>query len=113
MDINLFKFKLLIFSSRSIITQSDFKKAIYPEIVSTLLLHSKKTKQRVFILLENDTADGESNYMILETYNIETQEPYADNITFDSQAGYTTSVLTDDIIDFTERNPFGEIDEQI
>ncbi len=65
------------------------------------------------ILLENDTADGESNYMILETYNIETQEPYADNITFDSQAGYTTSVLTDDIIDFTERNPFGEIDEQI
>ena len=52
MDINLFKFKLLVFSSRSIITQSDFKKAIYPEIVSTLLLHSKKTKQRVFILLE-------------------------------------------------------------
>ena len=43
--------------------------------------------------------------MILETYNIETQEPYADNITFDSEAGYTTSVLTDDIIDFTERNP--------
>ena len=60
------------------------------------------------ILLENDTADGESNYMILETYKIETQEPYADNITFDSEAGYTTSVLTDDIIDFTERNPFGE-----
>jgi hypothetical protein len=65
------------------------------------------------ILLENDTADGESNYMILETYKIETQEPYADNITFDSEAGYTTSVLTDDIIDFTERNPFGEVDEQI
>ena len=52
MDINLFKLKLLIFSSRSIITQSDFKKAIYPEIVSTLLLHNKKTKQRVLILLE-------------------------------------------------------------
>ena len=51
--------------------------------------------------------------MILETYKIETQEPYADNITFDSEAGYTTSVLTDDIIDFTERNPFGEVDEQI
>ena len=65
------------------------------------------------ILLENDTADGEVNYMILETYKIETQEPFADNITFDSEAGYTTSVLTDDIIDFTERNPFGEIDEQI
>ena len=65
------------------------------------------------ILLENDTADGEVNYMILETYNLQTQEPYDDNITFDSQAGYTTSVLTDDIIDFTERNQFGEIDEQI
>ena len=59
------------------------------------------------LLLEGD----ETNYLILETYDQQTQQPYADNSTFESDAGFGTTSTTDDILDFTERNPFGEIDE--
>ena len=46
------------------------------------------------------------------TSNIQTQSPYASNLDLNAEAGYnTTGDLTDDILDFTERNPFGEIDE--
>tara|TARA_Y100001937_G_scaffold79103_1_gene107205 strand:+ start:682 stop:1473 length:792 start_codon:yes stop_codon:yes gene_type:complete len=59
------------------------------------------------ILLEGDTI----NYLINEDYAIQTQQPYADNSTFESDAGFGTTSTTDDILDFTERNPFGEVDE--
>ena len=59
------------------------------------------------ILLEGD----EVNYLILETYDQQTQQPYADNSSFESDAGFGTTSTSDDILDFTERNPFGEIDE--
>jgi len=62
------------------------------------------------LLLENDSVDGENNYFLLETYNIQTQSPYADNNDLDTEAGFDTSSLADDILDFTERNPFGEVD---
>ena len=61
------------------------------------------------LLLEND-GDSSSNYLLLETYNIQTQSPYADNNDLDTQAGFDTSSTADDILDFTERNPFGEVD---
>ena len=59
------------------------------------------------VLLEGD----EINYLILETYDQQTQQPYADNSTFESDAGFGTTSTNDDILDFTERNPFGEVDE--
>jgi len=62
------------------------------------------------LLLENDKASGESQYFLLETYAIQTSSPYADNIDLDNEAGFDTSSTTDDILDFTERNPFGEVD---
>ena len=62
------------------------------------------------LLLENDSVDDESNYFLLETYAIQTQSPYADNNDLDQQAGFDTSSTADDILDFTERNPFGEVD---
>ena len=62
------------------------------------------------IILENDSVSGEINYMLLETYNIQTQSPYADNNDLDNQAGFDTSSTADDILDFTERNPFGDLD---
>tara|TARA_B100000131_G_scaffold295653_1_gene312836 strand:- start:47 stop:838 length:792 start_codon:yes stop_codon:yes gene_type:complete len=62
------------------------------------------------LLLENDSASGESNYFLLETYDIQTQSPYADNIDLDNEAGFDTASVSDDILDFTERNPFGEVD---
>ena len=58
------------------------------------------------ILLEGDTI----NYLINESYAIQTQSTYADNTTFETASGETTSSLADDILDFTERNPFGEVD---
>ena len=62
------------------------------------------------IVLENDSASGETNYMLLETYAIQTQSTYADNVDLDTEAGFDTASTADDILDFTERNPFGEPD---
>jgi len=62
------------------------------------------------LLLENDSVTGENNYFILETYNLQTQSPYADNNDLDTEAGFDTSSTADDILDFTERNPFGDLD---
>ena len=60
--------------------------------------------------LENDSASGDANYLLLETYALQTQSAYAQNNDLDAQAGFDTSSTTDDILDFTERNPFGEVD---
>ena len=62
------------------------------------------------LLLENDSASGDANYLLLETYDLQTQSNYAQNNDLDAQAGFDTSSTTDDILDFTERNPFGEVD---
>jgi len=62
------------------------------------------------LLLENDSASGDSNYLLLETYALQTQSTYASNTDLDTEAGFDTSSTADDILDFTERNPFGEVD---
>jgi hypothetical protein len=62
------------------------------------------------LLLENDSADGESYYFINEDFSIQTQSNYADNLDLDSQAGFDTASTADDILDFQERNPFGDPD---
>jgi hypothetical protein len=62
------------------------------------------------LLLENDSVSGDSNYLLLETYALQTQSAYANNNDLDTAAGFDTSSTTDDILDFTERNPFGEVD---
>jgi hypothetical protein len=63
-----------------------------------------------------DYASGQPAFLMQETYtpgatNIQTQSPYADNLDLNAEAGYDTVSVSDDILDFTERNPFGEIDE--
>ena len=60
--------------------------------------------------LENDSVSGDKNYFINEEYNLQTQSTYAQNLDLDSQAGFNTEDTSDDILDFTERNPFGEVD---
>ena len=60
--------------------------------------------------LENDSVSGDKNYFINEEYNIQTQSTYAQNLDLDAQAGFNTEDTSDDIIDFSERNPFGEVD---
>ena len=53
-----------------------------------------------------------THYFIGEEFSIETQsKDAADNTAFETDAGFDTVSTGDDILDFTERNPFGEIDE--
>ena len=61
------------------------------------------------IVLESDI--GETNYMINESFTMKTQQPADDGKAFEDKAGTTTSSTADDILDFSERNPFGEVDE--
>ena len=69
------------------------------------------------IMLEDyhDYSTGQPALLMQETYvaaNIQTQSPYASNLDLNTEAGYdTVGDLSDDILDFTERNPFGEVDE--
>ena len=63
------------------------------------------------IVLENDDL-AENEFLLLETVpSIQTQSTYADNLDLDTEAGFDTASTADDILDFTERNPFGEVDE--
>ena len=58
---------------------------------------------------------GGQALLMLETYsetsNLATQSAYASNLDLNAEAGYDTVSTLDDILDFTERNPFGEVDE--
>jgi hypothetical protein len=61
-----------------------------------------------------DHSTGQPAFLMKEDFtpsNIQTQSPYADNLDLNKEAGYDTVSTADDILDFTERNPFGEIDE--
>ena len=61
-----------------------------------------------------DYATGQKALLMLETFEgtetIQTQSSYANNLDM-NEAGYDTTSTADDILDFTERNPFGEVDE--
>ena len=59
------------------------------------------------ISLEDDPS--EKTYIIQEDYDIETNDKYADNEAFNTDAGFDTPFNTeDDVINFSEKNPFGE-----
>jgi hypothetical protein len=71
---------------------------------------SENTDASGALLLENDSADGEKQYFINEDFALQTQSTYASNIDLDSEAGFDTASVADDVLDFTERNPFGDVD---
>tara|TARA_Y100000296_G_scaffold5990_1_gene7369 strand:- start:695 stop:1465 length:771 start_codon:yes stop_codon:yes gene_type:complete len=60
-------------------------------------------------VLESDI--GETNYVINESFTMATQQPVDTGKAFETKAGTTTSSTADDILDFSERNPFGEVDD--
>jgi len=66
------------------------------------------------LLLETDKETGEPSFFMDESYEpkeiVQTQSTYAENLDLDTAAGFDTASLSDDILDFTERNPFGEVD---
>ena len=68
--------------------------------------------------LENETGSfvlessvGAIDYIINEDFTMATQSPTDQGQIFETQAGTNTSSTGDDILDFSERNPFGEVDE--
>jgi hypothetical protein len=65
------------------------------------------------LILEQDQSSGQPNFLLTEeviTKSVATQSSYAQNLDLDTAAGFDTQSVADDILDFTERNPFGEID---
>ena len=69
-----------------------------------------------FLLETSDLVLKNYDYLVLESHvdvNLATQtRDYADNATYEADAGFGTASTDDDILDFTERNPFGEVDEE-
>ena len=68
--------------------------------------------------LENETGSfviessiGAIDYLINESFTMATQQPVDSGQAFETAAGTTTTSTADDILDFSERNPFGEVDE--
>ena len=68
--------------------------------------------------LENETGSivlessiGAIDYMINESFTMADQATNDQGQIFETEAGTNTSATTDDILDFSERNPFGEVDE--
>ena len=61
------------------------------------------------ITLESDV--GDINYLVNESFTMATQQPVDQGKAFEEEAGTTTSSTADDILDFSERNPFGEVDD--
>ena len=61
------------------------------------------------ITLESDI--GDINYLINEEFTMATQQPVDQGKAFETAAGTNTSSTADDILDFSERNPFGEVDD--
>ena len=61
------------------------------------------------LLLENDL--GGIEYFINEDFTMATQQPVDQGKAFETAAGTNTSSTGDDILDFSERNPFGEVDD--
>ena len=79
----------------------------------TLELGNQNDTGEGSIILESAASTGEPQFLMLEDWeepSIETASPYASNLGLNTEAGYTTATLDDDILDFTERNPFGEVD---
>ena len=68
--------------------------------------------------LENETGSfvlessiGAIDYLINESFTMATQQPVDTGQAFETAAGTTTTSTGDDILDFSERNPFGEVDD--
>jgi len=61
------------------------------------------------ITLESDI--GEIGYLINESFTMSEQQPVDQGQAFETAAGTNTSSTADDILDFSERNPFGEVDD--
>jgi hypothetical protein len=88
------------------VDEIDDKEDVYS--LSQLAFQVSLENETGSMLLENDSVENETQYILLETYNIQTQSAYADNNDLDNEAGFDTASTADDILDFSESNPFGD-----
>ena len=58
-----------------------------------------------------ESSVGAIDYVINESFTMATQQPVDQGQAFETAAGTNTSSTADDILDFSERNPFGEVDD--
>jgi len=84
----------------------DEKEEIFT--LNQLYQHFSLEDESGALLLENDTVNADNNYFLLETFNETINSTYADNNDLDNEAGFDTASTADDILDFSEMNPFGE-----
>ena len=56
-----------------------------------------------------ESSIGAIDYMINEDFTMATQQPTDQGQVFETEAGTNTASTGDDILDFSERNPFGEV----
>jgi hypothetical protein len=87
------------------VDEIDDKEDVYS--LSQLAFQVSLENETGSMLLENDSVENETQYILLETYNIQTQSTYANNNDLDNEAGFDTASTADDILDFSESNPFG------
>ena len=89
---------------------ADFhRKALREQKEIQLSRSLKKEVTTGAITLESDV--GDINYLINEDFTMATQQPVDQGKAFETAAGTNTSSTEDDILDFSERNPFGEVDD--
>ena len=58
-----------------------------------------------------ESSIGAIDYIINEDFTMATQSPTDQGQAFETEAGTNTASTSDDILDFSERNPFGEVDD--
>ena len=58
-----------------------------------------------------ESSIGAIDYLINEDFTMATQQPTDQGQVFETEAGTNTASTSDDILDFSERNPFGEVDD--
>jgi hypothetical protein len=105
------------------IDQADDRKSLDTSLQYQFRLEDgtlNETSYTGMLQLETGDAYGNPQYLIQEEYDdtttdgdaattIQTKSAYADNLDLDTAAGFDTASVSDDILDFTETNPFGEV----
>ncbi len=105
------------------IDQADDRKSLDTALAHQFRLEDGTLNQSSysgFLQLETGDKHGNPCYVINEEYDdittdgdaaesVQTKSAYADNLDLDSAAGFDTATVNDDILDFTENNPFGEV----
>jgi len=88
------------------VDEIDAKEDVYS--LSQLAFQVSLENESGSMLLEDDSVDNVTQYILLETYSLQTQSTYAANNDLDNEAGFDTASTADDILDFSEANPFGD-----